>query len=672
MNSYKKIKDDQETDTTTIMKSGEYKISSTENSNRVNDIEEIDIDDTNSSNSSEEYNIDHQKLNKSTTDNNSNNNSNSNSLGKNKMYKQISARVTEFANGITGSSNNNNKVQQQQQNEYTPLNKSNDSIETEIKSTSLSSLPNDAFLKNNNIKVPLNANSLSKLETRHYDLSSLNKGSNQLLFMETPELSAIGNGNLFVDSEKLMYDGLKKKLSLFQLICLSLSFLGIQFGWALQIAFSTPLFLELGVSQFWVSFIWLAGPISGLLVQPIVGVISDKSECKYGRRKPFILIGSIFICVGLVLISNASSLGSALGDSDTYKPISIVLSIIGFWILDLSNNSVQGPCRALLVDVAAQSQQGIGSSLFSLMLGLGNLFGYLMGSIHLVNIVPFMKTDTRALFTMSVIILLFCVSVTLLVIREEKYTRVSDQPVENPIKALFKGITNMPKYLQRLCAVQFFSWIGWFSYILFITTWVGVNIYGGNPNDPDGSPEKILFQEGVRTGSLGLTFSSGVTIVVSLTIPILIKLIGTKFTYLLGSVVQTICFAMFYFVHSKIGAIILIAATGVPWAIVMILPFSIVGLGVSEHESGFHIGALNIFVVIPQLIVSLCISFVISFFSGDVVSSLITGSISSLISTILIFRLIIPEKNQTEEVNTGSVKSDCDNKVEIYSSPIIQ
>ncbi|KAF2072848.1 hypothetical protein CYY_005825 [Polysphondylium violaceum] len=663
-NSYQEIQNGDKD--TNVLRSGQYKL----NSNEIEEIEVIDIDSGNSSSSSSSS---------SSRDNNSHtaNKESTDKVKGEEMYKTISNRVTEFANGIIG--NNSTK----EGNEYTPLNKSTDGMDTPlssskdtsptIKSYSLSSLPSNAFLKNQNQKphpVPISAHSISKLETHHYDLSRSGKEPNQLIFMETPELVSNNNvGDLFMDNEKLIYDGHKKKLSLFQLICLSISFLGIQFGWALQIAFSTPLFLELGVSQFWVSFIWLAGPISGLLVQPIVGVISDKSECKYGRRKPFIFGGSLFICVGLVLISNAASIGTWFGDSDLEKPISIIISIIGFWILDLSNNSVQGPCRALLVDVAAPSQQGIGSSLFSLMLGLGNLLGYLMGSIQLIKIVPFMKTDTRALFTLSVIILLICVSITLIVISEEKYTRISDQPVENPIKTLFKGITNIPPYLRRLCAVQFFSWIGWFAYILFITTWVGVNIYGGDPNAVEGSDAKILFQQGVRAGSLGLTFSSAVTIAVSLTIPFIIKLIGTKYTYLIGNIIQTICFAMFYFVHSKLGAIILIACTGIPWAIVMILPFSIVGMGVSEHESGFHIGALNIFVVIPQLIVSLSISFVISFFHGDVVSSLITGSIASFIATLLVFRLIIPDQ-QVEEIGPESMKSNDESKVEIYSSPI--
>ncbi|EGC35355.1 hypothetical protein DICPUDRAFT_97918 [Dictyostelium purpureum] len=527
-------------------------------------------------------------------------------------------------------------------------------------------LPQNCYSLNSSNNSSINIqNSLST------NSSGINSGTNE----STP----IINGSLQVDGEQLMNVGHKKQLPLFRLICLTISFLGVQFGWALQIAFSTPLFLELGVSQNVVSYIWLAGPISGLIVQPLVGVLTDRSESKFGRRKPFILIGSIFISVGLILISNAESIGTWVGDSEGQKSFAIAVAIIGFWILDLSNNAVQAPCRALLVDVAAPSQQSLGSSLFSLMLGIGNLLGYMMGSINLVKVVPFMKTDTRALFTLSILVLLICVTMTLVFVVEERYVRVNDdKSSENPLKQMLKGFINMPSYMKRLCSVQFFSWIGWFSFILFVTTWVGVNVYGGNPNAPEGSPERTKFQEGVRWGSLGLTISSGVTIGISLLIPILIRFVGIKKIYIFGNILQCIFFALFLAIHDKIGSILLIAATGIPWAVVMILPFSIVGMGVQDNESsGLHIGTLNIFIVVPQMLVSLGISFIIDLFKGNVVYSLVTGSIASLVASALCLRLIIPShghaQNDIEEIQfsfNNNQNINIDNNGKKYSPMI--
>ncbi|KYQ91309.1 suc1-sucrose proton symporter [Tieghemostelium lacteum] len=467
-------------------------------------------------------------------------------------------------------------------------------------------------------------------------------------------------GSLQINSEQIINDSYKKEISIFKLIVLSLSFLGVQFGWALQIAYSTPLFLELGVSKFWVSFIWIAGPVSGLIVQPIVGVLSDRSESKFGRRKPYIFFGTIFIVVGLLLISNAQSLGSLLGDSKDTKKLSIFFAIIGFWVLDLSNNAVQGPCRALLVDVASPSQQGLGSSLFSIMLGFGNLLGYLMGSLRLSLIFPFLKTDIRALFTLSILVLIFCIFFTLICIQEKKFSRINAN-TENPFSVLFKGILRMPPYLKRLCCVQFFSWIGWFSFILFATTWVGVNVYGGNPDAPEGTEERERFQLGVRIGSLGLTFSSLLNILISFLIPLLFKLVGIKIVYFVGTLIQAVTFLLFFFLQSKIAALVLITFTGIPWSIVMIVPFAIVGLGANETQystenSGLQIGILNIFIVLPQLLVAVGISFVIEIFNGNVAYSLLTGSISSFIATLLIFRIIIPQ-DRIEEIRNSPPNS---------------
>ncbi|KAN0004188.1 hypothetical protein ACTFIZ_010338 [Dictyostelium cf. discoideum] len=581
--------------------------------------------------------------------NNSNNNNNYNNNNKTNIEKGtnfIDKMNLGKGEGDSGSGNDDGKENKNKlkANEHVPITLSSYSISSSGGNphhSETSTTPKQPTTTTTTTTTTAStANSLSSLNTS----SSLGASSSGVLNTSNENTPIIG-GVLKIDNEILLNSGHKKTLPLFNLICLTICFLGVQFGWALQIAFSTPLFLELGVEQKWVSYIWLAGPISGLIVQPLVGVITDRSECRFGRRKPFILIGSIFISIGLVLISNAETFGSYFGDTEQKKSIAISIAIVGFWILDLSNNAVQAPCRALLVDIAAPSQQSLGSSLFSLMLGTGNLLGYMMGSIDLVRMVPFMKTDTRALFTLSIMVLLFCVVMTLGFVTEEQYIRVNeDQSVENPLKIMFKGIVKMPIYLQRLCTVQFFSWIGWFSFVLFITTWVGVNVFGGDPNAPEYSDSRILFQDGVRWGSLSLTISSGITIAVSLLIPFLVRFIDMKYIYIGGNLLQCIFFALFYFVESKIGSLLLIASTGIPWAIVMILPFSIVGMGVEDNESsGLNIGTLNIFVVVPQMVVSLGIGLILDLSKGNVVYSLLTGSVASFFATLFCFRIIIPK-----------------------------
>lgn len=126
---------------------------------------------------------------------------------------------------------------------------------------------------------------------------------------------------------------------------------GIQFGWALQLSLLTPYVQELGIPHAWSSIIWLCGPLSGFFVQPLAGHMSDRSTSKYGRRRPFIVVGCASIILSVLLIGFAADIGALLGDVGDKKTRAIVVFVIGFWFLDMANNATQGPCRALLADL---------------------------------------------------------------------------------------------------------------------------------------------------------------------------------------------------------------------------------------------------------------------------------------------------------------------------------
>ena len=126
---------------------------------------------------------------------------------------------------------------------------------------------------------------------------------------------------------------------------------GIQFGWALQLPLLTPYVQELGIPHKWASIIWLCGPLSGLFVQPLVGVMSDRCTSRFGRRRPFIVAGSLLIAISVLIIGHSADIGWWLGDRGGVRPRAIGAFVLGFWILDVANNMTQGPCRALLADL---------------------------------------------------------------------------------------------------------------------------------------------------------------------------------------------------------------------------------------------------------------------------------------------------------------------------------
>jgi len=198
--------------------------------------------------------------------------------------------------------------------------------------------------------------------------------------------------------------------------------------------------------------------------------------------------------------------------------------------------------------------------------------------------------------------------------------------------------------MQRICLVQFFTWLAWFNFILYITSWVGENIYGGNPDAADHSSAKELFDEGVRKAALGLSLSAAVAIGTSLALPKLAQWIGIKIVFLVGNLILGVCLIVTLWIKSSVGAIAMIATTGIPWAVVMSLPFTLVALAVEEEETGLFMGVLNIFVVIPQIIVALGVGFLLNQFRGNFVAALAAGGGAAFIAAILCVTLITTPK----------------------------
>lgn len=219
---------------------------------------------------------------------------------------------------------------------------------------------------------------------------------------------------------------------------------GVQFGWALQLSLLTPYIQTLGIQHAFSSFIWLCGPITGLVVQPCVGIWSDRCYSKYGRRRPYILLGSLMISVAVIIIGFSADIGYYLGDSkencSTYRgtrTMAAIVFVIGFWMLDLANNTVQGPARALLADLAGPHQRNSANAIFCSWMAVGNILGFSSGaSGKWLSWFPFLRTkacceacgNLKGAFLVAVVFLTFCTLVTLYFAKEI--------PLEKPVHHL--------------------------------------------------------------------------------------------------------------------------------------------------------------------------------------------------------------------------------------------
>lgn len=339
---------------------------------------------------------------------------------------------------------------------------------------------------------------------------------------------------------------------------------GVQFGWALQLSLLTPYVQLLGIPHTWAPYIWLCGPISGMIVQPTVGYYSDRCTSKFGRRSPFIAVGATLVGFAVSLIGFAADIGHATGDpnGNVPKPRAIAVFVVGFWILDVANNTLQGPCRALLADMAAGSQAKTryANAFFSFFMALGNIGGYAAGSYsRLYTVFPFTHTkacDTycanlKSCFFISITLLIVLTILALSVVRERPFTLDEIQEEENLknntggcarlpfFGQLFGALKDLPKPMLILLLVTCLNWIAWFPFLLFDTDWMGKEVYGGTVG------EGKAYDMGVHAGALGLMINSVVLGIMSLGIEKLARLVGgVKRLWGIVNLILAVCLAM--------------------------------------------------------------------------------------------------------------------------------
>lgn len=505
--------------------------------------------------------------------------------------------------------------------------------------------------------------------------------------MEQAEEPFPYNGNDHVNAAT------KKPYSHRKLFALASGFLGIQICWAVQIGYVSKFLLELGLSQRFVSYAWLAGPIAGIIVQPIVGKMSDRCTSRFGRRRPFLLAGSFFCIICLSTFSYAGELGTLLGDpiepADEFvvKPRAISIAITSFWALDFSINAAQGPLRALLSDVIPPTQQNTGNAYFAFATGMGNLTGSLLGSFQLSKYFPFFREDIQALYAFAALILLVTMSFTVFFTKEVPLQPSASPSIPTPflrahsspngsyeslnettlLAALNAPATNASTHLSfidavrlapypfwRTFAVQCFTWYGWFSMFVFATSWMGAEVYNGSFSSPKGTPERDLYDAGVRMGNFGFALQSVVTMLVAGILPTLISRTSSYFVYLIASLsfaVALSCTVLLTEAWQAQIAVILFASTGFTWAVTMTIPWALMGEAVSKtaaQHAGMYFTMFNLSQCFPEIAVSLVAEEVIRA-THKQSSVLALGGISVFIAAAIIIVLAVGKPSEESE-----------------------
>ncbi|CAN1175902.1 Sucrose transport protein SUC2 [Linum perenne] len=489
--------------------------------------------------------------------------------------------------------------------------------------------------------------------------------------------------------------------------------IGLQFGWALQLSLLTPYVQLLGIPHTYAALIWLCGPISGIFVQPLVGYYSDRCTSRFGRRRPFIAVGVVLVLVSVFLIGFAADIGYAAGDdlSKQIKPRAIVIFVFGFWILDVSNNMLMGPCRAFLADLAGTSQKKtrVANSFFSFFMAVGNVLGYAAGSDSgLHKIFSFTETkacnvfcaNLKSCFFISITLLVIFSGVAIYFVKERpisddgKQPPLSDDDDDDELATASTTCSSMPfvgemvtavKTMKRpmimLLVVTALNWIAWFPFFLYDTDYMGREVYDGA--SANGTPgEMKAYSHGVHVGSLGLMLNSVVVGYTSLGIDVMSRWVGGAGN-LWGIVnfILAICMGLTVVVSKladstrkfadggsrplpppigvQIGALAIFTVLGIPLAVAYSVPFALASIFSRESGAGqgLSIGLLNLSIVIPQMLVSILSGPWDSLFGGGNLPAFLVGAVAAALSAIVALTLL-PSPPPDDMADDKSVVDD--------------
>lgn len=314
---------------------------------------------------------------------------------------------------------------------------------------------------------------------------------------------------------------------------LTVSVAGLQLAWSVEMSYVNVYLLSLGMSKSHLSVIWVAGPLSGLIMQPIIGVISDNTTSKYGRRRPYILVGSILVTLGLVVMAWARDIVDIFPFSEaTASAFTIMLAVFGVLITDFAINAVQACCRAIIVDTLPSDKQETGNAWAGRMIAIGHLLGYFAGYLDLLSIFhgKLGNTQLKSFCVVSSLALLLTASTTCLAVSERVLTSTNThrggilQEILGVFTTLTSTVSALPKRISLIFKIQLCAWYGWFSFLFYSSTWVSeVYVKYDLPQEKQGSQSDDKVGDLARVGSRSLMAFSIVSLVCSLLLPELIK-----------------------------------------------------------------------------------------------------------------------------------------------------
>ena len=434
----------------------------------------------------------------------------------------------------------------------------------------------------------------------------------------------------------------KPRLSFWQIWNMSFGFLGIQFGWGLQLANMSPIYKYLHAEESSLPYLWLAGPITGLIVQPIIGSMSDRTWNRLGRRRPYFLTGAILASIALFFMPDSSVLWMAAGL---------------LWILDASINITMEPFRAFVADKLPEEQRTLGFVMQSFFIGIGqtlaNGLPYLFSALGVVGVMA-TGIPLSVDYSFKIGAFVFLIAVVWTVVTTKEYPPENVEAFERMKREhkgclggfaeIFSSVAEMPTTMKQLAVVQFFTWFALPCMWQFFSLAVARHVFLA-PNET--SP---LFAEATEWGGLCFAVYNVVCFVIAFLLPGFAKATSRKTVHMIALLCGGIGLISVFFVTNKWLLFGSMAGVGIAWASILSMPYVILSTAVPPLRMGVYMGVFNLFIVIPQIVMSLIVPNIFNnILGGDPRNAVVLGGISLLVAAVTVLGVHDVHANVVQE-----------------------
>ena len=408
-----------------------------------------------------------------------------------------------------------------------------------------------------------------------------------------------------------------KKFTTVNFLNFALGFLGLQFAWQMRIILSAPVTENLGADPFIYGLIWLAGPFTGMVVQPLIGALSDKTKSRFGRRRPYLLGGAIIASIALWLFPNSGNMANILG-LNSFPWAGLLIAAIMIWVIVACINIAQGPYRALIPDVVPKEQHSLANSYISLAIGLGSVVA--AATAPVLKIVFHYQMSIPAQFIMAALAFTLAMTWTCITIHE-KSTLNSEVAEEQVPQVGFwqsmKEFFALSPEVSKICIMQFFTWIGMMCMMIFFTNFAIHTVYGV----PDLTKLAADLQSQFLTTQTSATNYSSicfaifnlVCFLIAVPIGFLAGKFGNKKVHIISLLSMVAAYILMgVFKSSPLIVAIGMALSGIGWASVCALPFAMLSKYIKPGTEGSVMGIFNIFIAGPQVFVCTLVAWIIN------------------------------------------------------------